>query len=837
MSACRQKPIETDRKVGHNFKMRRKLIEGFSITRLRGSGELNTEQVERLTNGESDEQWFCCTRFPQQVHETLIAHGVIENSGLNGHCETFTWVAQSDWVYRCEFLTESIQQGATLAFEGLDTLCTIYFNGQKIGTHADMYLPVYYNVQLQKKNVLLLHFLSPEKYLESYELQPQFENVILKRKTLRKAQHDFDGYLGAKPYATPIGVFSDIMLLTGARIEDVHIRTWVKHDLHAADVMIDADIIDSCGEECSIRATLSSPEGEQLLTQKAQRHILFRMGDIELWYPTGLGKQPLYMVRIELLCNGQMTDIVEKRIGFRDVRMVSPFRFEINGLPIRLWGANFAPLDGISHCFNKPRFDELMTYVLNGNMNTLRIWGEGIPYPDLLYDFADEHGILLWMDFFGESKMHPDTPEFIAQCAAEAEVLVKRLRHRPSILLWCGGNEMEMWAEIDHPGMPKIGEEIYKHAYREVCARYDPERVYVENSPYGGTFANDPLMGDTHGYDHHSCYVPGINYPMMFSENTRIAPPSLRSMQRFMTDEEIFPEGFYPSARPGRLKLVPETWEARSADRMTEKFGPLESFYDATNAEELICYTAAARALQLRQSIERCRRGRPTWERECRCFGHMVWKLNDTWPQIYTAIIDYYLEPYLPYYALKRAYAPVLLSFDKEDHITLWLTNDTPQTITGKLYYGTFHLQTQQHVEHCIEVDVPPFVSAVVADYSEFGQLDRREVLTAHLTLANGETLESIDFLDTDRYLNFPDAVLSVHLVGENMISVSSDRFAHGVQLEGDDGGDLFGWHFEDNDFDLLPHQSKMVRILGRHHRGIIRAKTRYGTNVIYMEV
>jgi len=51
------------------------------------------------------------------------------------------------------------------------------------------------------------------------------------------------------------------------------------------------------------------------------------------------------------------------------------------------------------------------------------------------------------------------------------------------------------------------------------------------------------------------------------------------------------------------------------------------------------------------------------------------------------------------------------------------------------------------------------------------------------------------------------------------------DRFARSVVLEGDADGDAFGWFFEDNWFDLLPGETKVVRVLGRHKQGRITAE------------
>lgn len=48
---------------------------------------------------------------------------------------------------------------------------------------------------------------------------------------------------------------------------------------------------------------------------------------------------------------------------------------------------------------------------------------------------------------------------------------------------------------------------------------------------------------------------------------------------------------------------------------------------------------------------------------------------NGTWPLIDSELFDYLIEPKMAYYALRRAYAPLLLSFEMGDSIFLWLCN------------------------------------------------------------------------------------------------------------------------------------------------------------------
>jgi hypothetical protein len=54
--------------------------------------------------------------------------------------------------------------------------------------------------------------------------------------------------------------------------------------------------------------------------------------------------------------------------------------------------------------------------------------------------------------------------------------------------------------------------------------------------------------------------------------------------------------------------------------------------------------------------------------------------------------------------------------------------------------------------------------------------------------------------------------------------------------LTGDADGDASGWFFEDNYFDLLPGETKVVRILGQHAEGRITAKPWYSPHATQVE-
>ena len=90
------------------------------------------------------------------------------------------------------------------------------------------------------------------------------------------------------------------------------------------------------------------------------------------------------------------------------------------------------------------------------HQNMLRVWGGGLYEEERFYDLCDKYGILVWQDFIFSCSIYPlDESDFLENVRTEVEENIKRLRHRASLALWCGNNEMEWgwesWGWQKHP--------------------------------------------------------------------------------------------------------------------------------------------------------------------------------------------------------------------------------------------------------------------------------------------------------------------------------------------------------------------------------------------------
>jgi hypothetical protein len=338
-------------------------------------------------------------------------------------------------------------------------------------------------------------------------------------------------------------------------------------------------------------------------------------------------------------------------------------------------------------------------------------------------------------------------------------------------------------------------------------------------------------------------YLPGNRYAVNISENARTSTGLLKTMKRVLGDRLWPEEGFTGGMRSSRDKPVPDSWMMLALQRRlpTGRLGPVEHFYDTGDSPEGLVYRlGAGHSRYIRDEVERYRRGRPASDPDGprRSMAHYWWKLNNTWPQVYSCVIDYFLEPNMAYYAMRRAHDPVLISFDIEDSIHVWLVNDTGTLVAGSLNFMLYDILGDKTLEKLEwEVEVGAGQSEVIADLDCLRAFNRNHVLYASLAGKDGaEITRTSDFTDVERNLAFPEAQLSLAWQ-DGALEIRTDRFARCVELKGDADGDEFGWYFEDNFFDLLPHEVKRLRLLGSHRRGKITAKPWFSPHIAEVEI
>lgn len=798
-----------------------------------------------------DSPWITAKCFPAQVQDILYQEKLLPEEFRVGWCREAIFIGKTDWLYQCEFQGEP-GRNCRLIFEGLDTIADIYLNENYLGFHDDFYLPAIFDVTryLKKDNVLNVKFKSPLRYMKKQEWDSRWDEGVLRCKTVRKPIHDFppaqmekgSNYQGAVPYFTPVGIYRNVYLEYYEQEEmlETDFKAKIEQDGRGT-LKIE---IKGKGMPEKVEVKLTWKNTGQVLETKTyvpftkddnwEIKDIFYLESPPLWNPRGFGKQNLCLVEAIVYKNHKCADKKIVTVGFRSIEMPKEFAFFINGKKIRLFGGSLDPMQGYTHCYDKDRASRLFQLVENANMNTLRIWGEGIPLPDEFYEECDKYGILVWQEFFLGHGAYPDSIKIKESCIKEAEVLIKRLRNHPCILLWCGGNETIMGAEFQRTKC--FGSSIILQEFPKLIQHLDAARYYHPNSPWGGEWANDPREGDHHTYD---CVweYPYKDYPNFISEHIRTSPPILHSLKK-MIHGPLWKASYTGEvSKPGE-DIMPANWLERThlGALAQRKTGAYWEYYDGDEPEDFIYAFGASYGKEIRRYAEQVRIGshKPS-DFLNRSKGYFACKLVDTWPKIYCAPIDFFQEVYIPYYTLKRAFEPICLCFQKEDSVCLWCVNDSPKHITKKVEWGFMDLETEKILAvNQKAVYVPQGEAEIVFDYAEYRFFSKNSILFARfLNEQDEEEYTVIDYVDIERHLNFKEPQLQVRFE-KDYIFIKARHFARSVEILGKQGDDEFGWLFEDNYFDLLPGQERKIRILGNKTWGEIRIKPRYGDEQVF---
>ncbi|MBA7536255.1 Beta-galactosidase [subsurface metagenome] len=726
------------------------LDENWKVTSLIPTDDPSITQVNL---DDESLQWYKGD-MPKQVQEFIFENGELPDPAVGDNAEKWVDVFEKDWIYQKEFKTPSFKGDIILCFDGLDTEVDVFLNGEKLAYCNNMHrrwrIPVAGKLMPPgEKNSLILRFYPPAKVIDKFnELYPDSE--VVPRKYIRKTGSDFKSYLGAKPHFMKVGIFDDVYLdlLPESYFGDVHIQSFLNKDYSSAEIQIDSDIKNY--ENLTVEYQILQSENDLLTQGKASTSkFTISIDNPELWYPMNFGNQPMYKIRMSLKDKGKLLDEAEVGFGIRDVKIVQEdeqsgkplFCIQVNGEKVFMNGACWAPLHGFTHVWNEERADSLLRLMRLGNMNFLRVWGEGSIPGKSLFDFCDKNGIVLMMEFMTSAPLHQPIydPGFRENITLEIEDEIKRFRNHPCIALWSGGNEHYLLhkSNLGDNTLP-VGRALFQKIMPEAVEKFDPQRYFHPSSPWGGDEwinGNDPLTGDFHDYSTYR-FMPLSSVPLFTTEVCMVSPYSVHNMRKFMSEEELWPQGFkFTIDRPGK-KAWPPGWEHHSLGTAWEKSGRIQDYCDIQNVEDACRVFGMAHGQYLKERYERQRRGVPDGQIDeyRRSWGAAVWRLNDTWPMIYMSIIDYYLEPKIPYYYLKRACEPLLISFEHTDEkICVWVINDTPESVSDSLIVELISFDGKLMKRCSRRVDLKPSESERVIDLThEFYEiLKRNEFLVA----------------------------------------------------------------------------------------------------------
>ncbi|WP_226895279.1 glycoside hydrolase family 2 protein, partial [Luteolibacter marinus] len=421
-------------------------------------------------------------KVPGNVHLDLIRAGRLPDPFFRDNAATMDWVHQATWEFTRNFdlSPELIAKDVVLLrCEGLDTVARIEVNGEHLANTDNMYRTWEFDVKRRLKpggNEIRVTFSPIQPYIDAFRRRaPKVPNATgVDIANIRKAPYSNSWDFTAR--FLPCGIYRPISIIAydTARIEDLRIGQALGNPNSAR---LDVEV--TAGRTGAARLTAEAVVmfGGKVIDRARtalpgdRASIPLRVPQPRLWWPNGMGDQPLYTVAVQLRdAAGQVLDTRERRIGLREMKLLpksaaGPLRLAVNGREIFCKGANFVPADVFPASVTAPRLHRIIDDAAAVGMNMIRVWGGGYYPDDAFYDACDERGILVWSDFMFACAPYPgNNPEFQDNVRAEVTDQVRRLRHHPSIAVWCGNNEVIKLIT----GYKLISQEEYDRLFHEV---------------------------------------------------------------------------------------------------------------------------------------------------------------------------------------------------------------------------------------------------------------------------------------------------------------------------------------------------------------------------------
>jgi len=771
---------------------------------------------------------------PGTVHQDLLAAGRIPDPFVGLNERDVQWVGEADWLYRCAFdLDPAFLDAAQLdlCLDGLDTFATVWLNGQQILSSDNMFIPQRLSVTgLLRPGQNELRLLFESALRRGQQRQAEYSvltawNGDFSRLYVRKAQYAFGWDWG--PCLITAGPWLPIRLEAYTqRIDEINCPVEVALDLGHATLPVTMTLAGGDGAGLAVRLELFSPDNDMvdaamLPIAGNQLEHRFEVAAPQLWWPRGSGEQPLYRLVATLQQGDETLDRHELRLGLRRLRLVqepladepgTTFLFEVNNRPIFCGGANWIPDDSFLPRITPERYRAQVQAAADANMNMLRVWGGGIYESDAFYDACDELGLLVWQDFAFACGIYPALDWFQASVKAEAEAAVRRLRHHPSLALWCGNNEDYQVAESVGAYDPAFegdftqtrfpAREIYERLLPSICAALDPTRPYWPGSPYGGANTRDQTIGDRHTWDvWHGQMADYHEYPRFagrfVSEFGMQSLPSLEAIAASTPPEERFPQSrtleFHNKATDGPRRL---TAYLNDTVRIPER---LEDYIYATQLMQAEALAAAYRGWRRR------------WGGPGRyaTAGALVWQLNDCWPVTSWAIVDSLFQPKPAWYVIKRALAPLAVELaHAADGAEVWSVNGLQAAVEAELVLRLWTLDGLPVHEERRQVVLAPNRATELGHFAY--EPESLLIVSAQLVMKDGIVARATLWPEPFKYLTLPHPQLSIGRVGENRLRLRARRPVKGIWLEAGPGV-----RWDDNMLDLLPGDEQIISVYG----------------------
>jgi beta-mannosidase len=648
------------------------------------------------------------TSVPNSVQWSLAKAGVLPNPYAHKNFNLYTWVDEKVWYYSKTFETPSdiTDKYIFLCFNGVDYFSKVWLNDTLLGEHEGMFDGP--NIEISKllKRENTPNTLTVEVRAGNFGNKTTFWEDLPKRSW---GSRDHTQAKGFNPYNPkniiktpqltngngvemffPVGIWRDVRLeivplihlerpflvtkqvstqkailhLEGELLNRAHSLLHGFHSSINKGFLNVTNIKNRIGsnpdqlkkELCKVRITLTNESKniyqKEILVDAPNERNWFEhdvmIDKPKLWSPNGLGKQHLYQVNIELVRNNITIDKINFNHGIREIKQIKSagpklidnwqnWLFVVNGQQVFVKGVNWMKQDVLLE-ESESRYRWLLGLAKKAGIQLLRVNGGANQESSLFMDICDEMGLMVMYDFTTANAENAERPQDVWE--AQVVQTIFRIRNHPSLAIYSGGNEFNAYSKANTP-LTGILERNLKI--------FDDTRMFVRTSPDGGsehlypdydpcwfdrTCGNIPFIAETG--------IQSVPEAPLFYEN--VVDSELKDLSNLLDPnfEKNHPEFSAHIVEFGPYRIRP----------MLDKISTVSSTENLTI--EQLAESSQVMAGEVYQiSSEKMQGNYPITT------GLLPWVFNRIWPTGGIQLVNYYGQPGIQYYFLKRTYEPV----------------------------------------------------------------------------------------------------------------------------------------------------------------------------------
>lgn len=227
---------------------------------------------------------------------------------------------------------------------------------------------------------------------------------------------------------------------------------------------------------------------------------------------------------------------------------------------------------------------------------------------------------------------------------------------------------------------------------------------------------------------------------------------------------------------------------------------------------------------------------RRQWGDERHCGGALLWQLNDCWPTISWAIVDYFLRPKPAYYAVKRVLNPIAVGVQREHHdwsvvhaqpaltsqYKLWVVSNNPENVRGTVELRFVSIETGKEIRPSVVRRDVLIAGNGTTNIITDGLIDHvaesdPHVLAARVWVNNELVARDVDWPQPFKYIDLPTPPIEIKPVSSvsntdntRTVTIAAPKPVKCLVFEERDG-----IKYSDNALDLVPGDIQQVTISG----------------------